>query len=150
MKRNFRSIVSVGVVAVLVGVSLAGVASAKSSVVHGKSTEAHGNSVAAQAKNVTRVKGNQKTHNRTIPGKIASLGSNSFTMAKGNKVYSISTSSASFVNNHGVAITFADLKVGDKVNVKGTVTGTSVVATTVRDITQNVKKVITTSTSTGL
>ena len=76
-----------------------------------------------------------KTHVRTIPGKVISFDGVTLMLAKGNKTYTVTTdASTSFVDRKWKAVDKAAIVPGHKVTVKGAVTGTSVVATSVRDI----------------
>ncbi len=76
-----------------------------------------------------------KTHVRTIPGKVISFDGVTLMLAKGNKTYTVTTdASTSFVDRKWKAVDKAAIVSGHKVTVKGAVTGTSVVATSVRDI----------------
>jgi hypothetical protein len=67
-----------------------------------------------------------KGKKRTLPGKVSAVSGTTITMTKGNKTYVIETLGVTPVNRKGAAITFADIKVGHKISVRGTVAGTTV------------------------
>src|SRR6185295_12510119 len=69
-------------------------------------------------------------------GTITAINGNTISMQEeadeGGAVYSVDATNAGITNN-GATATIADLKVGDKIMVEGTVTGTNVVATKIMD-----------------
>lgn len=78
-----------------------------------------------------------KTKTRTVPGIVESISDTGLTMKKGKKTYTVTYSAtAAFVDRDWKALAGGkgDIKVGDKVRIKGTLAGTDVSANTVRDI----------------
>jgi hypothetical protein len=141
MKEYSKKFLAVAVLAfVVAGLSISQTAQAAPGGVHGKpATVGQGNGNKNKGNNAhtksNKGNGKIKTHNRSIPGKVASVVSaSSFTMYKGNKTYT--------VTNSNVAV-----KVGDKVIVKGAVTGVDVVAVSVRDLTSAKQLKVTTTTA---
>lgn len=68
-----------------------------------------------------------------ITGAVTAISGTSITLKnKAGTIYTIDASSATVTKNN-VATTFAGIAIGDMLRVKGTVTGTSVVATAIRD-----------------
>ena len=73
-----------------------------------------------------------KKEKPVLKGKVTSLSGSVFTVSgKKGVLYSIETSSATLLKGHGkkaTSTTFAEIKLGDKVTVFGSATGTSVIA----------------------
>lgn len=77
---------------------------------------------------------NYLKHAPGVSGRVTAISGNSITLtSKSNILYTVDVSGAKIVKNRNTIITIADIKVGDTLMVQGTVTGTSVVATTVFD-----------------
>ncbi len=72
---------------------------------------------------------------RTLQGTIKEIGSGSFVLTVRDTNYAVTTSASTrIVNRTWHKITLSDIKVGDKVRVYGLITGTSIAAQIVRDI----------------
>lgn len=105
-------------------------------------THLSGRERAAQAKlnRTNRTASVPKSHKRTIPGRVSNINltNKTFDLIKGNKTYHVDASAVGvvFVNRkwQPIANGINDIQNGHKVTVKGTVTGTDVVATGVRDV----------------
>jgi hypothetical protein len=83
---------------------------------------------------ISNIRGRQKAHGRTVPGQVIAIGADSLTIVRGDRTYTVFTSAATVINRKKEVITLADVKVGDRVRVRGIVTGTSVSAQSIRDI----------------
>jgi hypothetical protein len=76
------------------------------------------------------------TGRHTIVGTVTGISDSNITITRGTKTYTVATSSSTkFINLHWKAITISDVKSGDKIRVIGTISGTTITAKTVRDIT---------------
>lgn len=67
-----------------------------------------------------------KAHKRTLPGRVVSVTGTTIVMTKGSKTYTIDATGVTPVDKKGAAVTFADIKAGDKISVRGMVAGTNV------------------------
>ncbi|HAR99509.1 MAG: hypothetical protein US57_C0026G0006 [Candidatus Moranbacteria bacterium GW2011_GWC2_37_73] len=88
---------------------------------------------------ITRVKKAENirsvTHRRTIPGIVQSISADSLIMTQGNKNYTVAISGATrLLNRKWNTIPSSDIKEGDKIRIFGTISGTNIVAQTIRDI----------------
>ncbi|MDD5463851.1 MAG: hypothetical protein PHP62_01780 [Candidatus Moranbacteria bacterium] len=88
---------------------------------------------------ITRLKKTENitssAHRRTIPGIVDIISSDSLTITKGNKTYTVAIPlTARILNRKWNAMPFSDIKKGDKVRVFGTVSGANITAQTIRDI----------------
>lgn len=133
MRKNIAKSLTVGflaIIMVLTGfVSLASAKTVKTKTVRVKTVHAK----TVKTKTV-------KVHKRTITGKLSGSAGSTFTMTKGSKAYTVSFGSASFVDRHGKSIGPSAMSSGDKLSVTGTVSGTSITATKVRDLSVGTKK----------
>lgn len=69
-----------------------------------------------------------------IVGTVSAISGTTLTVAgKDGVTYTVDASAATLAGSEGSNFTLADVKVGDKVNVRGTVSGTSVTATKIVD-----------------
>jgi len=86
--------------------------------------------LAASAKSVAKTKTAKtkmiKAHKRTLPGKVTAINGATITMKKGNQSYTINAAGVTPVDRKGTAIAISDIKIGHKISVRGTVTGTAV------------------------
>jgi hypothetical protein len=77
---------------------------------------------------------NYLQHAPGVIGTISSINGNIIAMTgKNNTTYTIDASTAKIFKNRNTVITAADMKVGDVIMAQGTVSGTSVAATTIFD-----------------
>ena len=124
MRKKIARSLMVGSLALAIGLTGLGMvpnASAKTKVTHVAKT--------TKTKKV-------KSHKRTLPGKVTNVSGTTIIMKKGNQSYKIEASGITPVNKKGTAIAFSDIKIGNQISVKGTVTGTTVTnITKLRDIT---------------
>lgn len=140
-----KKAVMIGAMALAIGVaSVATGVNAKST--HGS----QGSTKSAEAKLKHAPKA-PKMHKRTIPGKVVAWNTDmtSFTLMKGNKTYTVTLSTApatTFTDRKWKAIDKSAIVTGHKVTVKGMVSGLTVTALSVRDISLPVK---TTTTDTN-
>lgn len=65
-------------------------------------------------------------HKRTLPGKVVSVSTTSLVMTHGNKTYTIDVTGVTPVDRKGTSIALTDINAGNKISVRGTVTGTAV------------------------
>lgn|SRR3989338_2167321 len=69
-----------------------------------------------------------------ISGRVATINGTTLTIDKQNgTIYTVNAASSTIVNGNGNTLTLADVKVADFVQVKGTLTGTLITATTIKD-----------------
>lgn len=77
---------------------------------------------------------NYLKHAPGVMGSVTAISGSTITLTSANNtLYTINASSAKIVKNRNTIITLADIKVGDTIMVQGTVSGTSVTATTIFD-----------------
>ena len=78
---------------------------------------------------------NHAQNNRTVNGKVVSVNGSIITLTnKKNVVYTIDATNAKFAGKEiGDAFTLASILPNDEISVRGTVTGTNVVATSISD-----------------
>jgi len=127
MKQNVRKALAISGMAVIIGTAgMTHYASAKN-IYRKNSTY---NEKAVKQGNVPH-----KTKNRAIPGKVLNVGTNSLEIRKGNTNYTIELGNqVALVDKFKNNITFADIKPGHKLRIRGTMDGNSITATSVRDI----------------
>lgn len=128
MKQNVRKVLAVSGMAIVIGASSFGYeASANFS-----------NNSSTKVKNETRIRKQEHRisgKKRTIPGRIASINGAVITLTKGNKTYTVNTNTETkFLNRKWATIAIGNLKVGDKLRIRGTVLEKTITAETVRDI----------------
>lgn len=128
MKQNVRRVLAVSGMAIVIGASSFGYeasANISNNGRHKQRTELRG-------------KGQENrfwTKKRTIPGHITSINGTTITIARKNKTFTVNTdSNTKFLDRGWGLLALADLKVGDKVRVKGSILNTTITAQTVRDI----------------
>ncbi len=137
MKKNVRNALAISGLALAIGASgLTLTASASmTSNNSGLRFERHQNpSKIARVKKVDR---SEKTrwHRRTISGIVSSMSTDSITITKGAKTFTVDISTETRVLNRAwTAINLIDIKVGDKIRVLGTLADTAITATTIRDV----------------
>ncbi|MFA7309781.1 MAG: DUF5666 domain-containing protein, partial [Candidatus Paceibacterota bacterium] len=69
-----------------------------------------------------------------IVGTVSAISGSTITVtSKDGVTYTVNASGATLAGSEGTSFTLADVKVGDKVNVRGTVSGTTVTATKIVD-----------------
>jgi hypothetical protein len=72
---------------------------------------------------------------RSIIGTVATDATEaSFTLKKGDLTYTINIENAKIVNKKRETIAKTDIKAGDRVRIRGTVSGNTITATLIRDI----------------
>lgn len=71
-----------------------------------------------------------KVHKRTLSGKVTSISGTTVKMKKGKQSYKIEASGVTPVDKKGSDIAISDIKTGDSISVKGTVTGTKITKVT--------------------
>lgn len=73
---------------------------------------------------------------RVIPGVVTENNGSTLTITQGSKTYAVSTSAgARLLNGKWTALSsLSDIRTGDKVRVLGTISGTTITAKTIRDI----------------
>ncbi|MEK7075849.1 MAG: DUF5666 domain-containing protein [Patescibacteria group bacterium] len=80
----------------------------------------------------------ENDEHRAFTGKVTAVNTTGFTLTDANgTVYTVTTANAQMRHPFERSIVLADLKVNDKVVVKGTLTGTTIVAKTVLDMPAN-------------
>jgi hypothetical protein len=137
MKKNVRNALAISGLAIAIGASgLTLTASANS----GKTSnnlrfESQQNpSKIARVKKIDKSE-QTKLHRRTLPGIVSAISENSLTLKKGNKTFTVNTSTETrILNKNWNAITLSEIKIGDKVRVIGTLSETTITAKTIRDI----------------
>jgi len=128
-----RIALPVAAVVASVGIGFAGVSSAQSA----SSTVNASSSGAAITQTVPTVQGAQRPHGH-MPlgqdGNVTAISGTTITMQEeadeGAAIYTVDASAATFQKD-GASAAIGDIKVGDKIFVQGTVSGTSVSATSV-------------------
>lgn len=135
MKKNVRNALAISGLALAIGASgLTLTASANTANRSGLNTERQ-----QSITKITRIKKAEEIknikHRRTIPGFVSAISTDSLTITKGEKTYTVTTSLATRVLDRKWNTTaFSDIKIGDKVRVFGTVLTTDITAQTIRDI----------------
>ncbi len=75
--------------------------------------------------------------NKTITGKVTSVSSSSISVSSGSKKYTVDVSSKTKITDkNGKSITLSNIKKGDKVKAKGTLSGKTLDAGKVKDTTR--------------
>lgn len=76
----------------------------------------------------------EKAHQHSrISGTVAAINGTTLTVTKGNDTFAVNVSGSTFIDAEGDTIALSDINVGDYVTVRGSLTNTVMVATSVRD-----------------
>jgi|GEM_PF-1946557 hypothetical protein len=123
MQKNIARSLAIGSLMLALGLtSFSLVASAKTTKTTKVKTTHVAKTKVVKVKKVKVAKG----HVRTLPGKVVSVTGTTLVMTKGNVTYTIETTGVTPVNRKGATIALTDIKAGNQVSVRGTVTGTVV------------------------
>lgn len=135
MKNKVRNALAISGLALAIGASgLTLTASANATGARKTNIEKHQSlTKIARIKKTESIK--KSFHKRTFPGIVSAVSTDSMTITKGNKTYTVSISSATrALNRKWKTINLSDIKNGDKIIVQGSLSDTTITATTIRDI----------------
>lgn len=136
MKKNVRNALAISGLALAIGASgLTLTASANTAASRDTKIERHQSlTKIARVKKTENIK--DASHRRTFAGVASNISANSLTITRGAKTFTVTTTDATrILNRNWTAIKLSDIKDGDKVRVQGTLTDTTIAASTLRDIT---------------
>lgn len=71
---------------------------------------------------------------RSYIGKVASISGNSIVINANKTAYTVDATNAKFIKRFGGALNLADIQTNDRLNVVGTLSGTNITATQIRDL----------------
>lgn len=84
--------------------------------------------ILAQSKNKDR-------NVRTVTGRVVEMGSDSLKIKRGQKTYEVKNQGAPIMDRNGKEINFGDIKTGDRLLVRGKISGSSIIdVIKIRDI----------------
>lgn len=130
MKKNVRNALAISGLAIVLGTSGI-ILDANASSFNEKTSRFERN---LKEKTTTKTEFFQR-HRKIVTGIVSSLTEDSLTITRGEKTFTLTISPTTRIFNQAwEKIAFSDLKIGDQLKVAGTLSGSSIAARTIRDI----------------
>ena len=136
MKKNVRKALAISGLAIAIGASGLTLTASADTNSKNQRFERHQNPYKI-SRATKKVDSSEKTkwHRRAIPGFVSSISNDSITIKKGNKEFIVKISNETrILDRTWKTINLSEIKTGHKIRVFGTLSGTTVTAQTIRDI----------------
>ncbi|MDD5397016.1 MAG: hypothetical protein PHW24_03075 [Candidatus Moranbacteria bacterium] len=132
MKKNVRNALAISGLALAIGASGFTLEASANMGTNGRIQRSHQERIVRTRK--ASLEKNIVGH-RLVVGAVSSIGDNSLTVTRGAKTFTINIASDTrLLNRSWKAIAFSDIQTGNKIRVAGTISGTTLTAKTIRDI----------------